>query len=78
MVAADVTELSRALRRREWSSVELTDFYLQRIEQFEPSLQAHITICQEEARAAAKRADERSSRGLWDGRYTAFRSGSRT
>lgn len=58
-----VAELSKALARREISSVELTNLFLNRIKQFNPSLNALITITEEQALQEAKLADERIKKG---------------
>lgn len=53
-----VAELSAGLRARRFSSVELTRALLQRIERLNKSLNAFITVTEEAALAAARRADE--------------------
>ena len=57
-----VTELTQALRRREVSSRELLDHYLDRIEQ-DGTINAVITIDEDAARAQAAAADEALVRG---------------
>lgn len=52
-----VDELGRALRARQVSSVELTKFYLDRLERLGPRLGAVITITRERALAEAAAAD---------------------
>jgi len=54
-----LAELSRALKQREFSSVELTRAYLQRIERHNPALNAYITVTAERALAQAQAADAR-------------------
>jgi len=56
------TELTQALRRREVSSRELLDHYLDRIEQ-DGTINAVITIDEDAARAQAAAADEALVRG---------------
>ena len=51
-------EQARLIREGEASSVELVDLYLERIERIEPSLNAFVTVCGEEARATARVLDE--------------------
>jgi aspartyl-tRNA(Asn)/glutamyl-tRNA(Gln) amidotransferase subunit A len=51
-------DLSDSLHSKEISSVELTQFYLDRIHQYDDSLNSFITVCDESALAAAKQADE--------------------
>jgi len=58
-----VTELARALRARELSSVELTQHLLARIEAHEPALNAFITVTPEHALGQAREADRRIARG---------------
>jgi aspartyl-tRNA(Asn)/glutamyl-tRNA(Gln) amidotransferase subunit A len=52
-----VTELVSGLRRREFSSVELTEEFLARIERNQAALNAFISVTREEALAAARAAD---------------------
>lgn len=58
-----LTELAAGLRQRRFSSVELTQHFLARIERFNPTLNALITVTAEQALAAAQRADEQLARG---------------
>ena len=58
-----LAELSRALKQREFSSVELTRAYLQRIERHNPALNAYITVTAERALAQAHAADVRLAKG---------------
>jgi amidase len=53
-----VRELARRIRRRELSSLELTDTFLDRIARLNPAINAVITLDPERARAEAKRADD--------------------
>jgi aspartyl-tRNA(Asn)/glutamyl-tRNA(Gln) amidotransferase subunit A len=63
MLNKTVAELSRALSKGEFSSVELTQEYLQRIEQLNNRINAYITVCSEEALLQAAAADAMRSRG---------------
>jgi amidase len=56
-------ELADALRRRELSSRELLDHYLDRIERLNPALNAVVTLDREGARRAAEAADAALVRG---------------
>ncbi len=47
------TEQADLVRRREVTSVELVETYLERIERLDPELNAYVTVCADEARAAA-------------------------
>jgi amidase len=51
------TEQAALLRRREISSTELVHAYLARIEALNPLLGAYVTVCADEALAAARAAD---------------------
>ncbi|MEW6755724.1 MAG: amidase [Candidatus Latescibacterota bacterium] len=58
-----VTELSALLRRREVSSVELTQLFLQRIDQYDERLNAYMAVLSERAIAAARAADTAMAAG---------------
>ena len=53
-----VAELSQVLESREVSPVEVTQAYLDRIDRLNPSLNAYITVCRDEALAAAREAEQ--------------------
>lgn len=53
-----LAELSRALEAGETTSEELTTLYLERIEKFQPELNAFITVTKENALSQAREADE--------------------
>ncbi|KPK37759.1 MAG: glutamyl-tRNA amidotransferase [Gammaproteobacteria bacterium SG8_47] len=61
-----IAELSAGLRSGEFSSEELTRFYLQRIEQHDPQLNSFVTVAGEQALAQARAADERLASGRAD------------
>lgn len=52
-----IAELSQCLARGEFSSAELTQVYLDRIEKFDGQINSYITVTVDEALAAAKQAD---------------------
>jgi aspartyl-tRNA(Asn)/glutamyl-tRNA(Gln) amidotransferase subunit A len=52
-----LAELSRQLRAKKFSSVELTQHYLQRIKQYDGQLNSFITVTESAALAQAKAAD---------------------
>jgi amidase len=54
---AGATEQAELVRRREVSPVELVETYLQRIERLDPELNAYVTVCGDEALAAARTAE---------------------
>lgn len=58
-----LAELSAALHKKDISSVELTQHYIERIKQFDPKLNSFITVCEEQALADAKLADAELSHG---------------
>lgn len=59
--------LSRGLRRRELSPVELTEACLARIEALAPALGCFVTVTQERARADAREAEASLQAGRWRG-----------
>ncbi len=58
-----LAELSSALRKREFSSEELTRAYLQRIEKYNPALNCYISVTAEQALVQARTADARLAKG---------------
>ncbi len=58
-----VTEALGKLAAREISAVELTQAYLDRIQQINPRIDAYLTVTPERALEQAKRADERRATG---------------
>ena len=58
-----LSELSAALKAGEFSSVELTRMYLQRIAEMDEQINAYITVSEEQALAAAARADQKIAAG---------------
>ncbi len=58
MYEKSIAELSSGLRAGEFSSVELTQAYLDRIAQCNGELNSFITVCGESALVEAKAADE--------------------
>ena len=58
-----LAELSAGLRARRFSSVELTQHFLSRIERMNPALNAFITVTGEQALAAAAKADQQIAAG---------------
>jgi aspartyl-tRNA(Asn)/glutamyl-tRNA(Gln) amidotransferase subunit A len=61
-----LTELAAGLRAGDYSSVELTQTYLDRIEKFDGDLNSFITVARERALASAERADARIRQGEAD------------
>ncbi|MBA1149449.1 Asp-tRNA(Asn)/Glu-tRNA(Gln) amidotransferase GatCAB subunit A, partial [Ectothiorhodospiraceae bacterium WFHF3C12] len=58
-----VAELAKALRAGEYSSVELTRAYLERIRQYNATLNAYVTVTEEQALAQAEAADAKRAAG---------------
>ncbi|MGQ0428655.1 MAG: Asp-tRNA(Asn)/Glu-tRNA(Gln) amidotransferase subunit GatA [Gammaproteobacteria bacterium] len=58
-----VAELARGLRGGQYSSVEVTRFFLNRVRQANGALNAFVTVTEERALADAKRADAMIARG---------------
>ncbi len=58
-----VTELSAMLQAGDVSSVELTQYFLQRIKNNDEKLNSFITVCEQDALAQAKDADEKLKAG---------------
>ena len=58
-----IHEYAELLKQRKLSSVELTKQYLARIEKADAQIGSYITVCPDEALAAASKADERIARG---------------
>ena len=57
-----ITALAKLLHNKEISSVELTKYFLNRIQKYDPALNTFITVTKERALADAKKADEQLSR----------------
>jgi aspartyl-tRNA(Asn)/glutamyl-tRNA(Gln) amidotransferase subunit A len=58
-----VAEISRDLAAGTYTSVEITRAFLNRIKQLDGSINSFITVCEEQALAQAKAADERRANG---------------
>lgn len=63
ITSLDLAKSSQMLHAREISALELTELYLDRIAKCNPTLNAFITLTEESALAAARRADEELARG---------------
>ena len=62
-----VTELAPLLESREVSPVAATEAYLERIDRVDGQLNSYITVCREEARAAAREAEVEIAAGKYRG-----------
>lgn len=60
---APAWELAERMRARQLSSVEVTDYFLRRIEALDPLLHAFLTVSGDEAMAQAREADATLARG---------------
>lgn len=60
-----LSEISKALIAKEFSSTEITSYLLERIKQLDPQLNSFITVTEELALAQAKAADERRAQGKY-------------
>ena len=59
----NIRELAEGLKSKAFSSLELTESFLKRIDRLDPSINAFITVTPEKALAAAKAADVALSKG---------------
>ena len=59
--------LSALIKERKLTSERLTDIYLARIKRLDPTLLCAVTIMEDQARAAARRADEEIASGKYRG-----------
>ena len=67
MLELSIAEVSELLRRKEISSVDLTNACLARIEQLNPTLNAFITVMRDSALAQARAAEKEIRTGDWRG-----------
>jgi hypothetical protein len=58
-----ITELAHLIRTKQVSPVELTNLYLERIDQFDGQLKSYITVLAEDARREAAAAEQALSAG---------------
>ena len=63
MIHASLKDLASALAAKQVSSLELTDLFLARIAQHNPTINAFVTIDEDKSRAAAKAADNARTAG---------------
>ena len=60
---ASATELRQKIAANDVSIVELTELFYQRIERLNPQLNAYLSLCPDQALAAAQQAQEAVQRG---------------
>ena len=63
MLNKSIAQLSQALHTKKISSVELTQFFLARIKQYDNTLNSFITVTEEQALKTAKTADSQFANG---------------
>ncbi|MCH9016961.1 MAG: amidase, partial [Chloroflexi bacterium] len=56
-------ELSNSIREKKISSLEATENFLQRIDRLDPRLHSYLTLCQDQALADARAADDAVRQG---------------
>ena len=66
MINLSLKELSEGLKQKKFSSIELTNFFLNRLDLHNSSINAFITIDKDKSLAMAKRADEIIKEGNQD------------
>ncbi|MDZ7659784.1 amidase [Fodinibius sp.] len=62
-----IKELASLIQQQKITSVELTEFFLDRIEQYDDTLQAIITVTEELALKQAKKMDQETANGKYRG-----------
>ncbi len=62
-----VAELSSLIKEKKITSVELTKFFISRVEEYDPQLHAIVTITRERALEQAGKMDEELARGIYRG-----------
>jgi len=70
MFKKTLTELANDLKNKKYSSVELTQHFLDRIKKYDPQLNSFISVTEEHALAQAKLADERRAKQSLDNPVT--------
>ncbi|NLW06009.1 MAG: Asp-tRNA(Asn)/Glu-tRNA(Gln) amidotransferase GatCAB subunit A, partial [Pseudomonadaceae bacterium] len=63
MLDLSLTQMAQGLAERKFSSIELTQAFLQRIKTVNPQINAFITVTEPEALLAAKAADNQLAEG---------------
>ena len=58
IVACSAVELAENIRKKKVSSLEATENFFERIERLDPQLHSYLTLCQDQALADARAADE--------------------
>ncbi|MBC5647056.1 Asp-tRNA(Asn)/Glu-tRNA(Gln) amidotransferase subunit GatA [Christensenella tenuis] len=63
LTALNIVQAAELLAKKELSSTELTQAYLDRIEKVEPKVNALVTTCAEDALESARHVDEKRAKG---------------
>tara|TARA_B100000315_G_scaffold93266_2_gene85832 strand:+ start:878 stop:2305 length:1428 start_codon:yes stop_codon:yes gene_type:complete len=61
------TELASRIEAKQVSPVEAVEAYLERIDRIDPKVNSYVTVCADEARREARRAEEEIQRGEYRG-----------
>lgn len=67
-----ISEIVPLIRKKQISPLELTKSYLDRIKKLNPTLNAYLALTEEDAIAAARKAERDIAREITAGRSTAF------
>ena len=62
-----IAELARLIKTQEVSPVEVVEAHLERIERLNPQVHAFLTVCHEDARRAARAAEQEIAHGAYRG-----------
>jgi aspartyl-tRNA(Asn)/glutamyl-tRNA(Gln) amidotransferase subunit A len=63
LVNMSLVKLSSLIQKKEISTIEVVNTFLERIERLQPKLMAYITVCREEALISAKKINDSLTRG---------------
>lgn len=63
MLNLSIRQLNREMDKKKISCVELTQYFLQRIQKFDSNLNSFIHVCSEQALSQAKQADQQRQQG---------------
>ncbi|MEA2678578.1 MAG: aspartyl-tRNA(Asn)/glutamyl-tRNA(Gln) amidotransferase subunit [Candidatus Binataceae bacterium] len=69
ILAFDVANLAEKIRTKELSPIEITEAYLERIDGIDKKILAYITVTGDDARVAARKAEDEIMLGNWRGPF---------
>jgi len=69
ILAFDVANLAEKIRTKELSPIEITEAYLERIDAIGKKILAYITVTGDDARVAARKAEDEIMLGNWRGPF---------